>query len=45
MTGRNSKPENRGPAAKPSRIEQFGESLAGASNGKPLPDEEAGREK
>ncbi|CAM2861548.1 hypothetical protein PASE110613_04875 [Paenibacillus sediminis] len=28
MTGRNSKPKKRGPAAAPTRLEQFGESLA-----------------
>ncbi|AEI45432.1 MULTISPECIES: hypothetical protein [Paenibacillus] len=28
MTGRNSKPKNRGPAGHPGRLDQFGEKLA-----------------
>ncbi|WP_281272511.1 hypothetical protein [Paenibacillus taihuensis] len=28
MTGRNSKPKNRGPASHPGRLEQYGERLA-----------------
>jgi len=28
MTGRNNKPDNNGPAASPSRLDQFGDKLA-----------------
>ncbi|WP_276322139.1 hypothetical protein [Paenibacillus thalictri] len=28
MTGRNSKPKNRGPASSPGRLDQFGDKLA-----------------
>ncbi|GGG17425.1 hypothetical protein [Paenibacillus abyssi] len=36
MSGRNSKPDNTGPAAKPSRLEQFGDKLADTTETKPM---------
>jgi len=35
MSGRNSKPKNDGPAASPSRVEQFGAGLTGESGNLP----------
>ncbi len=34
MTGRNSKPKNDGPAASPSRMDQFGDKLADSRDDK-----------
>ncbi|MDQ6423634.1 hypothetical protein RB620_29925 [Paenibacillus sp. LHD-117] len=36
MSGRNSKPENTGPAGSPSRLDQFGDKLANESGTKPM---------
>ncbi|MCM3628619.1 hypothetical protein M3194_14745 [Paenibacillus glycanilyticus] len=35
MTGRNNKPDNDGPAASPSRLDQFGDKLADNSGSVP----------
>ncbi|CAM3254243.1 hypothetical protein PALU110988_11585 [Paenibacillus lupini] len=35
MTGRNNKPDNDGPAASPSRLDQFGDKLADNSGNVP----------
>jgi hypothetical protein len=35
MTGRNNKPDNDGPAASPSRLDQFGDKLADNSGAVP----------
>ncbi|MFD1957683.1 hypothetical protein ACFSL6_26800 [Paenibacillus thailandensis] len=34
MTGRNNKPDNDGPAASPSRLDQYGDKLANDTRGK-----------
>ncbi|WP_169306733.1 hypothetical protein [Cohnella pontilimi] len=36
MTGRNNKPDNDGPAATPSRLDQFGGKLAEDTGSKPM---------
>ncbi|MCQ6559753.1 hypothetical protein [Paenibacillus mendelii] len=36
MAGRNSKPDNDGPAASPDRLDQFGDKLADESGTKPM---------
>lgn len=36
MAGRNNKPDNNGPAASPSRLDQFGDKLAEDTDAKPM---------
>jgi hypothetical protein len=36
LTGRNSKPKNKGPASSPSRLDQFGDKLAEDTGAKPM---------
>jgi hypothetical protein len=36
MAGRNNKPDNDGPAATPSRLDQFGDKLADDTSRKPM---------
>lgn len=43
MSGRNSKPDNKGPAGNPSRLDQFGDKLANESGTKPMNKDNSGK--
>lgn len=43
MTGRNNRPKNNGPSAKPSRLDQFGEQMADNGPSAKGGDNEAGK--
>ncbi|WP_301336113.1 hypothetical protein [Paenibacillus sp. FJAT-26967] len=42
MSGRNSKPKNRGPASHPGRLDQFGDKLSDSKGPEPKPENVCG---